>query len=76
MKFQIDHPKVKFDPITLTLTLESADELAELAARLNLAYAAVLRDQSSDYKLGTLPKLYPLWDALDTLAREKGLARS
>lgn len=76
MKLQIAPSQTKFDPITLTLTLESADELAELSARLNFSYADVLREHLLDYRLGELPKLYELWDILDSLARERGLARS
>jgi hypothetical protein len=72
MQFKIEENKPKpFEPITITITLESAGELADLADRLNLN----LEGQTSYYKVARVDNLWKLWDHLDGILKHMGLRK-
>ena len=81
MKCTIEAEKV-FSPITVTLTLETEEELVEFWHRLNVtvnglpkAYgdSVMLRDSKFNFKIDDYT-FYPLFTKLDDILEERGIA--
>lgn len=63
----VQNENLKFTPIQIALTIESLEELVELAARLNLPHGHLI-EENRHYSDLSLPKdttTYELWKELD-----------
>lgn len=68
------HKEETFEPITLQITIESADEFREMWHRMNLSVVTV-RDESFEERehqsFKNTDLSYDLWSFLDRVNREK-----
>lgn len=81
MKVELEHREPEdFKPITLTLTIESHDELLELWHRTNismnsLASSSLKAIEGAGLRLPVQHSTRALWEFLDSYARPGGLAK-
>jgi hypothetical protein len=74
MQFKIEENKPKpFEPITITITLESAGELADLANRLDINHEGT--KYANIYKIVPVDNFYGLWQRLDNVLAVAGLKK-
>ncbi len=69
MKHKIRESKTGFRPIKLSITIESIDELADIASRLDVDTQMVSKECGALYDLSNVNKYtsYDLWETLSGL---------
>lgn len=60
-----------FEPVEITILLESEAELAEMWMRMNVAPIALAENQSFPVKVGKIQRLSRVWFDLDCLIRQR-----
>ena len=72
MKIQVKEESNKFEPIELTLTIESEEELCDLWHRFNASVYDIDKE-SVDYLKHKSITLYDKWEVIDDLVKQRNL---
>lgn len=72
MQFKIEDTKPEFEPIRVSLTLETESELCDILARLGIC-SAEINARYVRYKYAASAEHRALWAKLDDIAQERGL---
>lgn len=81
MKVKVEEDK-NFEPVTISITMETKEDLVEMWLRLNLALPKVLKEMNPPVTSIFGPDITPalggsfeVWGVLDDLAKGRGLKR-
>lgn len=72
MQIKVNETKPAFEPVTLSITIESAEELKALWVYINMAHNEFSANTNNNWAEAT-ENLVDLWKTIDDVCQQKGL---